>query len=143
MLSSHLSRASALLLGVAGFAFVFAPRELLARLAPGTPPTATWIGQLLGAALVGLVCLNWFNRYTLLGGIYARAVVLANTMFYVVGALSVFGASAALTATRPMAQGVAGVLGVFAACYVWLLFRGPLERDIATYRTTSSGESRG
>ena len=143
MLSSHLSRVSALFLGVAGFAFVFAPRELLARLAPGTPPTATWIGQLLGAALVGLGCLNWFNRHTLLGGIYARAVVLANTMFYVVGALSVFGASAALTATRPMAQSVAGVLGVFAACYAWLLFRGPLERDIATYRTTLGGESRG
>lgn len=143
MLSSHLSRVSALFLGVAGFAFVFAPRELLARLAPGTPPTAAWIGQLLGAALVGLGCLNWFNRHTLLGGIYARAVVLANTMFYVVGALSVFGASAALTATRPMAQSVAGVLGVFAACYAWLLFRGPLERDIATYRTTLGGESRG
>ena len=137
MLSSHLSRASALLLGVAGFAFVFAPRELLVRLAPGTPATATWIGQLLGAALVGLGCLNWFNRHTLLGGIYARAVVLANMMFYVVGALSVFGASAALTETRPMAQGVAGVLGVFAACYGWLLFRGPLERDIATSRRTS------
>ena len=134
MLSSHLTRASALLLGVAGFAFVFAPREMLALLAPGTPRTAAWIGQLLGAALVGLACLNWFNRHTLLGGIYARAVVLANTMFYLVGALSIFGASGALTATRPMAQGVAGVLGIFAACYAWLLFRGPLERDIATYR---------
>src|SRR5688572_22320896 len=143
MLSSHLTRASALSLGVAGFAFVFAPRELLALLAPGTPRSATWIGQLLGAALVGLACLNWFNRHTLLGGIYARAVVLANTMFYFVGALSVFGASPALTATRPMAQGVAGVLGVFAACYWWLLFRGPLEGDIATYRTTLGGEPPG
>lgn len=139
MWSSHLSRASALVLGVAGFAFVFAPRELLARLAPGTPPTATWIGQLLGAALVGLGCLNWFNRHTLLGGIYARTVVLTNTMFFLVGALSVFGASRALTATRPIAQAVAGVLGVFAVCYAWLLYRGPLERDLTTYRTTSSG----
>lgn len=69
MMSSHLTRASALLLGVAGFAFVFAPRELLALLAPGTPPAATWIGQLLGAALVGLGCLNWFNREKVLGGI--------------------------------------------------------------------------
>jgi hypothetical protein len=141
MLSSHLTRTSALLLGVSGFAFVFAPREMLALLAPGTPRTATWIGQLLGAALVGLACLNWFNRHTLLGGIYARAVVLANAMFYVVGASSVFGASAALTATRSTAQGVAAVLGVFAACYVWLLFRGPPQRDIASYRTSSSGTS--
>jgi len=142
MLSGHLSRASALLLGMAGFAFVFAPREMLVLLAPGTPRTATWIGQLLGAALVGLGCLDWFNRFTLLGGIYARAVVLANTMFFFVGALSVFGSSAALTTTRTTARGVAGVLGVFAACYLWLLFRGPLERDLATYRTTSSGAAR-
>jgi hypothetical protein len=134
MLSSHLSRGSALLLGVAGFAFVFAPREMLALLAPGTPRAAAWIGQLLGAALVGLACLNWFNRQTVLGGIYARPVVLANMVFYLVGALSIFGASIALTATRPVAQGVAAVLGVFAACYSWLLFRGPLERDIATYQ---------
>ena len=141
MLSSHLSRASALLLGVAGFAFVFAPRELLALLAPGTPRTATWIGQLLGAALVSLACLDWFNQHTLLGGIYARPVVLANTRFYVIGALSVFGASAALTTTRSTAQGVAGVLGVFAACYTWLLFRGPLERDLASQRRTLSGDS--
>ena len=140
MLSTHLSRAGALLLSMAGFAFVFAPREMLALLAPGTPRTTAWIGQLLGAALVGLACLNWFNRHTLLGGIYARAVVLANTMFYVVGALSVFGTSAGLAATRPVAQGVAGVLGVFGACYAWLLVRGPLERDIATYRRTLGGE---
>lgn len=134
MLSSHLSRASALLLSASGFSFVFAPREMLTLLAPGTPPTATWIGQLLGAALVALACLNWFNRYTLLGGIYARAVVLSNTMFYVVGSSSIFGASVPLTTTRPIAQAVAGVLGVFAACYAWLLFRGPTERDIATQR---------
>lgn len=134
MLSSHLSRASALLLSVTGFAFVFAARDMLVLLAPGTPRAATWIGHLLGAALVGLGCLNWFSRHTLLGGIYARAAVLANTMFYLVGALSVLGASSALTATRPVAQGVAAVLGVFAACYAWLLLRGPLERDIATYR---------
>jgi len=134
MLSSHLSRASALFLGVAGFSFVFAAREMLVLLAPGTPRAATWIGQILGAALVGLGCLNWFNRHALLGGIYARPVVLANSMFYVVGALSVVGSSAALTTTRPVAQGVAAVLGVFAACYAWLLFRGPLDRDFATYR---------
>ena len=140
MLSSHLSRAIALLLGMVGFAFVFAPRGMLALLAPGTPRTVAWIGQLLGAALVGLGCLNWFNRHTLLGGIYARAVVLANVTFCVVGALSIFRTSAALPATRPVAQGVAGVLGVFGACYAWLLFRGPLERDIATYRGTSGSE---
>ena len=140
MLSSLLTRASALYLGVAGYSFVFAAREMLALLAPGTPHAATWIGEILGAALVGLGCLNWFNRRTLLGGIYARAVVLANMMFYVIGALSVFGASAALTMTRPTAQGVAGVLGVFAACYAWLLFRGPLDRDMATYRKTLGGE---
>lgn len=121
-------------LGVSGFSFVFAPREMLTLLAPGTPSTATWIGQLLGATLVALACLNWFNRFTVLGGIYARAVVLSNAMFYVVGSSSIFGASMPLTTTRPMAQAVAGVLGVFAVCYAWLLFRGPAERDIAIQR---------
>ena len=137
MLSGHLSRASALLLAVTGFAFVFAAREMLALLAPGTPRAATWVGQLLGAALIGLGCLDWFNRHTLLGGIYARPVVLANATFFVVGALSILGTSPTLGATRPIALGVAGVLGVFAGCYAWLLFRGPLERDIISRRSTS------
>ena len=139
MLSSHLSRASALILSASGFAFVFAPREMLLLLAPGTPRTATWIGQLLGAALVALGCLNWFNRHTLLGGIYARAVVLTNALFFVVSSSSIFGASVALTATRPIAQAVAAILGIFAVCYGWLLYRGPAKRDIESYRATMGG----
>jgi hypothetical protein len=136
MLCSHLSRASAGLLGVAGHALVFAPREVLAYLAPGTPTAATWIGQLLGAALIGLAWLNWLNRGALLGGIYARPVVLANAVFFLIGAASVFGTSSTLDATARRAQAVAGVLGLFALCYLWLMFRGPLERDFQASRAS-------
>ena len=136
MLCSHLSRASAVLLGAAGHALVFAPRELLAYLAPGTPLAARWIGQLLGAAFIGFAWLNWLNRGALLGGIYARPVVLANAIFFVVGASSVFGASAGLGATARKAQAVAVVLGLFALCYTWLMFRGPLERDFQASRAS-------
>lgn len=139
MLCSQLSRASAGLLGATGHALVFAPRELLAYLAPGTPAAATWIGQLLGAALIGFAWLNWLNRGTLLGGIYARPVVLANAVFFFVGAVSVFGASSALDATAWRVQAVAGVLGLFALCYTWLMFRGPLERDFQASRASLAG----
>ena len=136
MLCSHLSRASAGLLGVAGHALVFAPRELLAYLAPGTPASASWIAQLLGAAFIGFAWLNWLNRGALLGGIYARPVVLANAVFFFVGAVSVFGASIPLNTTARRAQAVAGVLGLFAVCYLWLMIRGPLERDFQASRAS-------
>ena len=55
---------------------------------PAFPPAAAWLGQLLGAAWLGVAALNWLQRTALLGGIYGRPVVFANTVMYVVSALS-------------------------------------------------------
>ena len=135
MLCSLLSRASAVLLGAAGHGLLVAPRELLALLAPGTPPAAPWIGRLLGAAFIGFAWLNWLHRRALLGGIYARPVVLANAMFFLTGAVSL-SVSGALGKTQWRVEAAAGVLGVFAVCYTWLMARGPLERDVQAYRAS-------
>lgn len=120
------------MLALGGLALLFAPDVLLSRLIPGYPSSGLWLGQLLGAAWLGLACMNWLNRTALLGGIYARAVVGANAVCYFVGATSLLKA-----ATMPNQSGLlwllAGPISLLAAVYAWLLFRGPIGRDFAVY----------
>lgn len=113
---------------MAGLAFLFVPDAVLPRLIPDYPPTALWLGQLLGAAWLGVAALNWWSRTTILGGIYGRPVVLANLAIYFIGALVML--SAARRAKLPGAVWMAVALAVvLAVAYGWLLWRGPLPKD--------------
>lgn len=133
MISSLVSRVSAALLGLAGLALLFAPDAILPQLAPGFPPGASWIGQLLGAAWIGLAALNWLNRGVMMGGIYARPVVFANAVLYFVSALSLLRAAMRGGAMAPV-WGAVLIFGVMAVTYALLLFRGPLESELRAAR---------
>lgn len=126
VISSLLSRVSAAVLLVGGAALLFAPDALLPALVPGFPPAAVWLGQLLGAAWLGVAALNWSQRAALLGGIYGRPVVLANLALYFISALSL---SRALLrgAAPPTLWALLVPLAVLAAAYGALLLRGPFD----------------
>lgn len=124
MISSFVSRVSAALLSVGGLALLFASDVLLPAVVPGFPPSAGWLGQMLGAAWLGVAVLNWLQRDAVLGGIYGRPVVLANLALYFVSALSLLRALPG--AGRPPALWLALVpSAVLAAVYGALLLRGP------------------
>ena len=134
MLATHLTRASALLLGLTGVALLFAADVMMARMAPAMPASAAWLGQVLGAALIALAWLNWLNQHVLLGGIYGRPVVLPNAAFYFISALSVLRAASRLGSHATLLWTLGGALGIFALAYGWLLYRGPIEADMNRYR---------
>ena len=78
--------ASAALLAAAGLALLFIPGELQ-RLVTGSgqssgPPVVL---QLWGASLLGLAAMSWIGRGRGLGGIYGRALVMANLVHWTVG----------------------------------------------------------
>jgi hypothetical protein len=131
-LSAAVSRVSALFLGAMGFALVFASDTILPKLIPGFPAAGAWIGQLLGAAWLGVAALNWLSKSALLGGIYSRPIVSANVLLYFV---------AAMTLIKPMMRHDISVIGwiaflpivALAAVYMWLLFRGPSQRDLENF----------
>jgi len=131
--SAVIARVSAAVLLAGGLAFLFAADVLLPRLAPALPPAAgagvAWIGQLLGAAWLGVAALNWLQRGVRLGGIYGRPVVLANLVLYFVSAMT---ALRALPSAGPGAWAVAAPALVLAGVYAVLLLRGPF--DPAGYR---------
>jgi len=128
MRSTQLTRVSAILLALTGAAFLFAPVELLARIAPEVPASAAWLGQLLGAAWLGLATMNWLSRFTMVGGIYGRAIVSANAAAYFVSAMVMLSAARRVGFTTSMLV-IAIVTVVMAAVYGYLLFRGPFAAD--------------
>src|SRR4051812_47655319 len=116
MVSTRISQASAVLLFGAALALLFAPDEILPRLIPGFPAAGAWLGQLLAAAWTGVAALNWYSRSTLLGGIYGRPIVIANTALYFVSATAL--AKVAGRAGTPAALGLLIVpLGLLAIAY--------------------------
>ena len=137
LVSTRVSRASALALLIGGLALLFAPDALLPRLVPGFPPAGAWLGQLLAAAWLGVAALDWTSQRTVLGGIYGRPVVLANAALYFITATSLARAAIARDAGRAGGVALWAMLALaagFAAVYGWLLFRGPAARDLERQR---------
>lgn len=142
MTSRLLSTLSAALLAAGGLALLFAadailPRLLgtagaLPRLALGHDAAAgiTWLGQLLGAAWLGLAWLNWFSRGTVMGGIYGRPVVMPNLILYFVSALVLLRAMTRADHPLTLLWLLVPATGL-AASYGWLLYRGPFAADDA------------
>ncbi len=127
MISAIVTRASTVFLAGIGFPLLFASDELLPRLIPGMPASATWLGQLLAAAWLSIAAHNWNARDAMLGGIYGRPAVLLNLGVYLVSALSLLKVSA----TLPLVRLAAIPFAVFALVSAVLLLRGPLDRPAA------------
>lgn len=133
MLSSLISRTSALLLFFGGNALLFASDVLLPRFEPGFPASGAWIGQLLAAAWLGIGVLNWLSRFALLGGIYGRPVVMANFTLYFIASMVLV--RRVMSGGAPVAVWtVLVVAAALAIAYGWLLRRGPFERDVQIQR---------
>jgi hypothetical protein len=122
-MSGMVARASTALLATCGVLLLFAADVIVPRIAPGIPPGASWFGQLLAAAWLGLAALNWLTRSSVLGGIYGRPIVLANTTLYFVSATVLI--NAATRADSLALWMTTGVAAVMAVLYGLLLFRGP------------------
>jgi hypothetical protein len=116
-----LMRASSLVLGLAGLALLFAPREIVAALgSPGTAAVSV-LAQLIGTMYVALALLNWTAKDSPIGGIYARPISLANFAHFFVGTLVL--ARAQLAQGRQLtAVGVLIGYAVFAILFGWLVF---------------------
>jgi hypothetical protein len=133
LISTRLSTTSAAVLALGGLVLLFAGDDVLPRLIPGFPATAAWVGQLAGAGWLAMASLSWLTRSLLLGGIYGRYVVVPNAILYFVTAMSLLKIVRAPGAS-PAVWLLFAVAAVLAALYAWLMFRGPLEHDMAAHR---------
>lgn len=136
--------AGAAVLAAAGLVLLFAADEVQRVMgAPSAAPVSTFALQLWGAGLLGLASANWIARGVTLGGIYGRAIVLANVAHWTIGGLA--GLRAVLD--RPGAVelwAVAAVYTVFAVAFGWLLRRDPFpaRASASRSRAAATDESR-
>ena len=126
--SSFVTTLSAIVLAVGGVALLFGSDELLPRLMPAMPASATVLGQLISAGWLALAWLNWNQRRMIVGGIYGRPTVLANLMLYLVSAFSL-GHPAMAGGASPVLLFLTGLFAVLTLVYGALLVRGPFGTD--------------
>jgi hypothetical protein len=136
MISTRVSQASAAVLATGGLALLFAADVVLPRLIPDYPAAGAWLGQLLGAAWLGVAALDWLNQSALLGGIYGRPVVLTNAALYFITATVLLKIVVRGDAPRAL-WAVTVVAVLLAGIYGWLLLRGPTGRDFESQRRTT------
>ena len=79
---------SSVAFGLSALALIFAPVEVISMLGAGAAPAGVWVAQLLGAALFGFAELNWMQRYSKVGGIFGRPLLVANLAFTTIGAFA-------------------------------------------------------
>lgn len=127
MISSLVSRLSAVVLASGGLALLFAPDALLPRVLPGLPPEGGWLGQCIAAGWLSIALFNWNSRRTILGGIYGRPAVNLNLVLYLVTTLALLKAKDPTFGMRMAAV----PLGIMALVYAALLLRGPFDRPAA------------
>jgi hypothetical protein len=120
--------ASAIVMGVAGVAGLFAPAEI-ARMSGLAPVSgASLLIQLLAALLFAFAMVNWMARGSLMGGIYNRPIAVGNVTHFVIGALTLTKALAA--GERRMAVVIAAaVYVVFALAFGLTLLSSPVKRQ--------------
>ena len=117
-----LMTSSSLFLGLAGIVSLFAPDSLLSMLnAPITRQSLLSI-QLMGALYFSFALMNWTAKDSLIGGVYARPISLANFGHFLVGTLLLVKYQLSNPFHALIAVALVVYL-VFASLFTWLVFR--------------------
>lgn len=98
MLVQRFMEATAIVLGAAAIALIFAPELVLARFGIEPIAAAIPLAELYGAALFGLSLTCWFARTMLLGGVYGKAIVAGGFGHALVGVFALLHAVRAASA---------------------------------------------
>ena len=117
-----LMTSSALILGLAGVFALFAPDVLISTQGAAAAGTTSVLVQLMGGLYFSFALMNWTAKDSLIGGIYARPVSLANFSHFFAGALLLLKHQL----SNEMNLSILAVLivyAVYAACFYWLVFR--------------------
>jgi hypothetical protein len=102
---------SGLLLLCCALPAIFAPQEFAQFLGRGGQPESPVVVQLLGAGLFALGFLDWFSRFSAIGGIHGRPVLMANLSFFFIAATTL-GRHASSGGGGPVAWLLAGLGGL-------------------------------
>jgi hypothetical protein len=112
---------SAITLAAIGITLTFCPIEFEAMIGLGSPVNFQLILQLLGALYFGFAMLNWMAKGSMIGGIYAKPVSIANFTHYFIGALALIKVLIRNHNLPYYLWIAAAIYSIFALCF-WLIF---------------------
>jgi hypothetical protein len=127
--SKYLLIASAASLALGGLILLFAP-EILANLLASTSALGFLVSQVLSAAWLGLAALDWFDRGSMIGGIYGRPIVLANFANYFIAATSILRTGVRYGLPTELWV-VGGIAALFALVFGLRIYGSPPEMSSA------------
>ena len=76
--ANRLLTLAATLYAAAALPLLFTPQELISSIGASPSPSSETVLQVLAGALFGFAMINWMNRYSRLGGIFGRPLIVAN-----------------------------------------------------------------
>jgi hypothetical protein len=125
----------------AALPLLFAPQELLAAFGAPTSTLDVVLLQVIGSAVFGFAMLNWAYRFSMIGGIYGRPVVIANLAHAASAALLLAPIARRTSFSWPLA-GALAVYGVLAVAFGWKFFAAPKAPSIPPAPRPGAGEAR-
>ncbi len=117
-----LMTSSSLLLGAAGVTALFLPEWILSTQAIAVTAGASLLVQMMSALYIALASMSWTAKDSVIGGIYARPVSLANFTHFFIGALLLLNHGFSHAANLSL-WALTAVYVFLAICFYWLVFR--------------------
>ena len=113
---------TSLVLGLAGIVALFAPESVLAMLGATITKPLSVLVQVIGTLYFSIALMNWTAKDSIIGGIYARPVSLANFAHFFSGTLVLakYFFSNSLNVPILLMLIVYVILALF---FYWLVFR--------------------
>lgn len=118
-----LMSASALFMAVLGAVASFMPEEVLRYTGTVPAPLINSVVQAAGALYLGFAILDWLARGVLIGGIYARPLVLGNFLHFVTVAITLL--KVVYDVHLPLPITLAAIYTAFALWFGLVLFTHP------------------
>jgi hypothetical protein len=124
--SKALLSASAILMGVMGLGTTFMADDLLRHVRQPEAPILMLFVQTIGALYLAFAMLNWMLRGVTAGGIYARPLIVANLVHFLMVAIVLLRWAA--TGAPPGILVLAALFTILALSFGALMFRDPVGR---------------
>ena len=120
-----LMTASAIILLVGGIVLTFMPQEILNFFGVEATKPLQILVQIIGALYFAFGMQNWMTKSNLMGGIYARPIVVSNLTHFLVAGLALIKG----LISNPALPGIVWIIGIiysiFAIFFGLLLQRNP------------------
>ncbi|MEW5797817.1 MAG: hypothetical protein AB1728_02315 [Bacteroidota bacterium] len=119
--------ASAIVLGSAALALLFASEEILNSMNIASGRSLQLLLQIIGALYFAFAMMNWMTRESAIGGIYNRPIVVANTSHFSIAGLALLKGAVSMPDASLSTWIIAGLYAGFAVAFAMILFRHPGE----------------